>query len=110
MFRLGQQVECIDDKPNMWTRQWLQKGKVYTIRAMVTGWFSGAPALELEEVSSKNPGLGVRLHFRATRFRPLTRKITETTFTEGADPKSGKFDNRRKRGRVLPERWASERY
>lgn len=113
MFRLGQQVECIDDKPSSqlgWSRQWIQKGQVYTIRAIVPGWLSGAPAFELEEVLAKHVALGIRMHFRATRFRPLTRKNTEVSFTEGADSKSDKFDNRRKRGRVLSERWASERY
>jgi hypothetical protein len=99
MFHLGQQVECVNDKPNRWSRQWLQKGRIYTIRAIVSGWLSGAPAFELEEIPTKNPSLGVRLHFRATRFRPLIKKDTKVSFTVGADPQSDKFDNRHKRRR-----------
>jgi hypothetical protein len=102
MFHLGQQVECIDDRRGtMWSRQWLRRGQVYTVHAVVTGWCSGEPAFELEELLYKNAGSPVLMHFRARRFRPLTKETNEASFTIGADPKSSKFDNRRERQREL---------
>lgn len=70
-FRVGQKVECINDKPDRWGRAVLvQKGEVYTVAA-VFDWF-GLPGLLLEEVKTKEaPG------WHALRFRPVVERKTD---------------------------------
>jgi hypothetical protein len=100
-FRVGQTVECVDDN-DCWDDgegrsilPQIRSGNRYIVR-----WIG---------INGDTENLSVRLHgisrqnsfypdypFRASRFRPIVENKTSISFTTGADPKSKRFDNRRK--------------
>ena len=99
-FRVGMKCVCIDDtyRSTGW-RLVLSRpvvGPVYTIREIEV--IDGAELLRFEEIRNpvRNYGLAVcEIGFSSTRFRPLVDTKTEISFTQGADPESERYDNRR---------------
>lgn len=96
-FKVNQRVICVDNAghPKIGERplsHWLSVGAVYTIRRVSNRsralvWIAG-----INRSSSEWQDSG----FFASRFRPINKRRTETSFTIGADPSTDQFDNRRK--------------
>lgn len=87
-FHVNQQVECVDASGN----HHLKQGCVYTI----TGF---EPVDELPDgdgvfLAEARHDTGVP--FLLKRFRPMTDRKSEVSFTMGADPESEKWDNRKR--------------
>jgi len=84
MFRIGQKVVCIDDKPRnpSQVRPGIttpKKGIVYTIRDIYESVTkSGKVGLILEEIKNPtNEKFGKELGFNADRFKPLISPESE---------------------------------
>lgn len=92
-FRVNQKVECVDALASH-GYQWLgdvpSEGAIYTVAGF--GEHQGILGLLLVEIKNI-PFDGC---YRASRFHPIVEPKTEISFTTGADPSSGQFDNRRK--------------
>lgn len=80
MFRTGQKVVCVDDKPRDNGPSGLTEGYIYTIRGTYLDKRHTVPAVMLEEM--KPPASNSRGWF-ADRFRPLVEKKTDiSVFTK----------------------------
>lgn len=88
-FRVGQKVVCVDDSPtSIKGRRDLVAREVYTIR-----WvgqyqyppghplYGGAPYIGVLIEEVRRPERWGEVAFRATRFRPLVSKSTDTGFS-----------------------------
>lgn len=105
-FHVGQKVVCVDDvSDNKYmpfgrvarTRDLhgLTAGAVYTIRDVFD--IEGVRVCRLAEIKRPiEPVWQIEGAFALARFRPLTDRKSEVSFTVGADPESKTWDNRRK--------------
>jgi hypothetical protein len=103
-FRVGEEVVCVNDSFSAgWriVKNRPRAGVVYTIRAVTIFDFGGetVPGVLLVEVV--NPvenwtgGDVCECPFWIARFRPIGDRKSGISFTQGADPSSDRFDNRR---------------
>lgn len=102
-FHVGQKVVCVDARSHIpgWRCDGLTEGGIYTVR-----WagiykdhpkLAPHPCLLLEEVKRVCRANGVLdLPSAQYRFRPLTDRKSEVSFTMGADPESEKWDCRKR--------------
>lgn len=89
-FYVGQRVVCVDtSKPDIGKvfhgfrvsgdLDGLQDGKIYTIRGFHPVWTTGEPGVYLEEIKRRiSSDDGKEVSFKASRFRPLIERSTET--------------------------------
>ena len=89
MFKVGQRVVCINDKPYHPVHKGFKipkKGKIYTIRKVYESQAApGKPAVLLEEIQNEiSDKWGHELGFFAERFRPLieTYSLESEVFAE----------------------------
>ena len=81
MFYVGQEVECIDDTPDLYGRPFLAiKGRKYTLTCVIPVF--GGYALYLAGIFNDEAG------YWSKRFRPIQKKKTDISiFTEMLTPK-----------------------
>lgn len=101
-FWVRQKVVCIDSGGNGWNASlWTLpvKDNIYTVREVFI--IRGFEFIRLMEIV--NPpmadivtGKTFEPRFLAFRFRPIVEPKAEVSFTQGADPSTDQFDNRRK--------------
>lgn len=83
-FRVGQKVVCVDDSGwESWRASWLLPvtGTTYTIRSIGHAYTNETqePCIRLEELRNREAQVpGQEPNFRASRFRPLVERKTET--------------------------------
>lgn len=93
-FWVNQKVICVNASPQpegSWCDEVcaLELQHVYTVFRSNYINEDGSEVIQL--VEAKNP-----FGYFVSRFRPVVEPKTEISFTTGADPLSGQFDNRRK--------------
>lgn len=77
-FHVGQRVVCIDDGPGLNPIGPLCKGQIYTIRGFSNDPRDPELGVYLEEILNLHPFHGVEINYRASRFRPVIERSTET--------------------------------
>lgn len=101
-FRVGQKVVCIKGGLISINGFVPITGGVYTVRDYFLGQYDKQPRILLEEYIHPEKYLGIEIGWDASRFRPIVKPKSEVRFTQGADPSTDQFDNRRKvRKKVL---------
>lgn len=88
-FRVREKVVCVDGKACEGKYTGLVEGDIYTVNGFGTCDDGSVGVCLVENDDPKWP-------FYPRRFRPIVEPKTEISFTTGADPSSGQFDNRRK--------------
>jgi hypothetical protein len=114
-FYVGQRIICIDDEAHQryvprgmraddGGMDGLSKGSIYTVRDV--GMLGEVIVCRLKEISRQRWYLiGEEGWYAQARFRPVTDRKSEVSFTLGADPESEAWDNRKKvRTRVRDRR------
>lgn len=81
-FHVGQRVVCVDDiKANSKPSTILTKGRVYTVRRVISAWpywpickFQSGQGIWLQEITREVDRDGREHPFNAERFRPLDER------------------------------------
>lgn len=84
MFRIGQKVVCVDDRPREFYQQptLLVKGQIYTIRGFTESPIDGAGLLLEEIIINAKPFTnGQERGYLPRRFRPAVERKTDTGFS-----------------------------
>jgi hypothetical protein len=100
MFHVGQKVVCVfNDVGTGFIPEGASLpivGKVYTIRSVYVCPALQQPGCRVQEIILPKHFRGGEYGFSTSWFRPIVDNKSEISFTDGADPASGKWDNRRK--------------
>lgn len=87
MFYVGQEVVCIDDTDNIWSKPWVKKGNKYVISSVFINSDTCIPTYKQCTTGVNLVGIAKPNGFASCRFRPIQKKQTDISiFTALLNP------------------------